>query len=162
MTSFGEELKRERELREISLREIAERTKINLRYLEALEVNQFEHLPGGVYNRNFVRAYSECIGVDPEPMVNAYLLEERAQQGKQSRDKTLRRPAPEDRPTRGASFPPQQRVAGSLLRWVLLLVLLAALIGGVFWMIKLVSAIRPATEQGAVKNDLTEKGAFRG
>ena len=80
MSSFGEELKRERELREISLREISEATKVNLRYLDALERNDFERLPGGVFNKGFVRAYAEYIGVDPETMVNAYLLEERGQQ----------------------------------------------------------------------------------
>lgn len=79
MLSFGAELRRERELREITLREVAEATKINLRYLEALEQNDFEHLPGGVFNRGFVRAYCQFIGVDPETMINAYILEERAQ-----------------------------------------------------------------------------------
>ena len=79
MPSFGEELRRERELRQISLREISEATKINIRYLEALERNDFRHLPGGVFNKGFVRAYSEFIGVDPEAMVNAYLLEEQEQ-----------------------------------------------------------------------------------
>jgi len=80
VSSFGEELKRERELREITLREISEATKISLRYLDALERNDFERLPGGVFNKGFVRAYAEYIGVDPETMVNAYLLEERGQQ----------------------------------------------------------------------------------
>ena len=77
--SFGEELRRERELRHISLREIAQATKIDLRRLEALEQNDFSRLPGGLYNRGFVRAYCDHIGVDAESMVNAYLLEERSQ-----------------------------------------------------------------------------------
>ena len=79
MSTFGEELRRERKLRRIALREVAEATKINLRYLEALERNDFQHLPGGVFNRGFVRAYAQYIGVDPDGMVNAYLLEEQAQ-----------------------------------------------------------------------------------
>ena len=79
MSSFGEELRRERELRQITLREISESTKINVRYLEALERNDFKHLPGGVFNKGFVRAFAQFIGVDPEAMVNAYLLEESAQ-----------------------------------------------------------------------------------
>jgi cytoskeletal protein RodZ len=79
--SFGEEIRRERELRQISLREVAHATKINLRYLEAMERNDFAYLPGGLFNRAFVRAYSEHIGVDSETMVNAYLLEEQAQAG---------------------------------------------------------------------------------
>ena len=79
MSSFGEDLKRERELRKISLREIAESTKINVRYLDALENNDFKRLPGGVFNKGFVRAFAQHIGVDEEAMVNAYLLEEQAQ-----------------------------------------------------------------------------------
>jgi cytoskeletal protein RodZ len=76
--SFGEELKRERELREISLREVSEATKISLRYLEALERNDFKNLPGGVFNRGFVRAYSQFIGIDPDSMVDAYMQAETA------------------------------------------------------------------------------------
>ncbi len=79
MSSFGEDLKRERELRKISLREIAEATKINARYLDALENNDFKRLPGGVFNKGFVRAFAQHIGVDEEVMVNAYLLEQQAQ-----------------------------------------------------------------------------------
>ncbi|MEK7798987.1 MAG: helix-turn-helix domain-containing protein, partial [Acidobacteriota bacterium] len=75
MASFGETLKRERELREISLRQIAEATKINIRYLQALEENRFDVLPGGLFNKGFIRAYSHFIGIDSEAMVNSYLQE---------------------------------------------------------------------------------------
>jgi cytoskeletal protein RodZ len=79
MSSFGETLKRERELRQISLREISEATKISLRYLDALEKDDFRHLPGGVFNKGFVKAYAQFIGIDPEAMAMAYLEEERRQ-----------------------------------------------------------------------------------
>lgn len=85
MASFGETLKRERELRQISLREIAEATKINLRYLDALERDDFRHLPGGVFNKGFVRAYAQFIGIDPETMVTAYLEEDGRQQSRAAR-----------------------------------------------------------------------------
>ena len=75
MASFGESLKRERELREISLREIADATKINIRYLEALEQNRFDTLPGGVFNKGFIRAYARFIGVEGETLVDSYLQE---------------------------------------------------------------------------------------
>jgi hypothetical protein len=75
MASFGETLKRERELREISLRQIAEATKISIRFLEALEENRFDVLPGGLFNKGFIRAYSRFIGIDGEAMVNSYLQE---------------------------------------------------------------------------------------
>lgn len=75
MASFGETLRRERELRGIELREVSDATKIPLRYLEALERNDFTFLPGGVHTRNFVRLCSQYIGADDNEMVNAYLYE---------------------------------------------------------------------------------------
>ena len=75
MASFGETLKRERELREITLREISDATKVNIRYLEALEQNRFEVLPGGLFNKGFIRAYATYVGLDCEEMVHAYLDE---------------------------------------------------------------------------------------
>jgi len=93
MSSFGEELRRERELRQISLREISESTKINVRYLDALERNEFKHLPGGVFNKGFVRAFAQYIGVDPESMVNSYLLEESAQAREAAQSGDVLRPA---------------------------------------------------------------------
>lgn len=93
MSSFGETLRRERELRQISLREIAEATKINLRYLDALERDDFRHLPGGVFNKGFVRAYAQFIGIDPESMVTAYLDEDRRQQARVARTNPLPQPA---------------------------------------------------------------------
>lgn len=80
MASFGEELRRQRELRAVSLREISDATKINIRFLEALEGNDFKHLPGGQFNKGFIRAYARHIGISPEEMVESYLLELRGQE----------------------------------------------------------------------------------
>ena len=55
MASFGENLRRERELRGVGLREIAEATKISTRFLEAIEEDRLEILPGGMFPRSFVR-----------------------------------------------------------------------------------------------------------
>jgi len=75
MANFGETLKRERELRKISLREVSEATKIGLRYLEAMEENRFDQLPGGLFNKGFIRAYAKFIGLDGETLVNVYLYD---------------------------------------------------------------------------------------
>jgi len=75
MISIGEELKREREFREISLRDISDATKINIRMLEAIEKDRFESLPGGIFNRNFIRAYAEFIGLDPEVIIRKYIVQ---------------------------------------------------------------------------------------
>jgi cytoskeletal protein RodZ len=75
MASFGEILKRERELRGISLREISEATKISIRHLDALEDSRIADLPGGLFNKGFIRAYALHVGIDPDEMVNNYLYD---------------------------------------------------------------------------------------
>ena len=69
MSSFGEKLKRERELRGISLREIADGTKISVRFLQALEEDRVEALPGGLFPRAFARQYALFLGLDAERIV---------------------------------------------------------------------------------------------
>ncbi|MEE9218573.1 MAG: RodZ domain-containing protein [Acidobacteriota bacterium] len=78
--SFGDELRCERELRQITLREVAEATKINLRFLEALENNDFDVLPGGIFTRGFIKSYARHIGLNEEAMINAFLMELKQQQ----------------------------------------------------------------------------------
>jgi cytoskeleton protein RodZ len=66
MTFSGDRLRQERELRGISLREVSDATKISVRFLEAIEQDRFEILPGGVFPRAFVKQYAEQIGLDGE------------------------------------------------------------------------------------------------
>jgi len=72
LATFGEELKREREIRGISLKEIADETKISKRFLEALERNDHKTLPAPVFTRGFVRQYARYLGLNSEDMVNRY------------------------------------------------------------------------------------------
>jgi len=152
MATFGEELRRERELRDISLREIAESTKINLRFLRALEDNDFKHLPGGQFTKGFVRAYARHIGVDDEAMVNAYLYEvERQRRDAQRRGAAIGMSKVE---ARAAAATPRRRRT-----WLLLAGVLAA--GGLLAALLLVwpgwlratapapTAERPTTDDGA-------------
>src|SRR5512137_806974 len=71
---FGERLKRERELREVSLEEVAKSTRIGSRFLEALENEQWERLPGGIFNRGFVRAIAHYLGLSEEDLLSEYDL----------------------------------------------------------------------------------------
>jgi cytoskeleton protein RodZ len=73
--TFGEELRRERLIRDVSLEEISNATKISIRLLSALESSDISRLPAPVYSRGFIRAYSRHLGLDPEEMVNAYLAD---------------------------------------------------------------------------------------
>jgi transcriptional regulator with XRE-family HTH domain len=72
--TFGERLKRERELREVSLEEIAKGTRIAERFLEALENEQWEKLPGGVFGRGFVRSIARYLGLSEENLLSEYDL----------------------------------------------------------------------------------------
>jgi cytoskeleton protein RodZ len=72
--TFGERLKRERELREVSLDEVAKATRIARRFLEALEDEQWEKLPGGVFGRGFVRSIARYLGLSEENLLSEYDL----------------------------------------------------------------------------------------
>jgi cytoskeleton protein RodZ len=72
--TFGESLKREREMRGVTLEEIASATRIAERFLRAIENDQWELLPGGVFNRGFVRAMARYLGLDEENIVAEYTL----------------------------------------------------------------------------------------
>lgn len=72
MGSFGDKLRREREMRGVTLDEIAESTKIRRSHLEALEKEDFRDLPGGVFNKGFVRSYARFIGIDEDQAVADY------------------------------------------------------------------------------------------
>lgn len=72
MGAFGDRLRREREMRGITLDEITESTKISRRHLEALEGEHFDQLPGGVFNKGFVRAYARFLGIDEDRAVADY------------------------------------------------------------------------------------------
>jgi cytoskeletal protein RodZ len=68
-------MKRAREERGVSLRKIADSTKISVGFLEALERNDIGRLPGGIFSRSFVRSYASEIGVDPEQAVRDFIVQ---------------------------------------------------------------------------------------
>jgi len=72
--TFGERLKRERELREVTVDEICSATRIAPKFLEALENEQWEKLPGGVFGRGFVRIIARYLGLSEENLLSEYDL----------------------------------------------------------------------------------------
>jgi cytoskeleton protein RodZ len=73
MGSFGHDLKKAREAKSVTLETIAAATKITTRYLQAVEQEQFDKLPGGVFRRSIVRSYARAAGLDEETWVKRYL-----------------------------------------------------------------------------------------
>ena len=72
---FGSRMRHIREQRGVSLRQIAQTTKLSVSALEALERNDISRLPGGIFSRAFVRSYAAEIGVDPEDTVRDFLVQ---------------------------------------------------------------------------------------
>ena len=70
--TIGERLRLAREERGIPLREISDHTRISVRYLEAIEANEYKRLPGGIFNRSFVRAYARYVGLDEKEAIESY------------------------------------------------------------------------------------------
>jgi len=70
--TIGEKLRLAREARGIALRDISEQTRISIRYLEAIETDDFKRLPGGIFNRSFIRAYAKFIGFDEHNALEDY------------------------------------------------------------------------------------------
>lgn len=72
---FGSKLREARERRGITLREIANTTKISMSVLEALERNDISRLPGGIFSRAFVRSYAVVVGLEPEPLIREFMAQ---------------------------------------------------------------------------------------
>src|SRR2546423_7455172 len=121
MSDFGGKLRLARERRGISLRQIADSTKISIAALEALERNDVSKLPGGIFSRAFVRAYAVEVGLDPDETVREFL----------DRFHTAAAPAvatsattPDDE----SNFESQQRIASVLLKLLLISIPLIVLV----------------------------------
>lgn len=117
MTDFGAQLREARERRGITLRQIANTTKISVAVLEALERNDVSKLPGGIFGRAFVRSYAIEVGLDPDETVRAFLERFDAEPV----TPIARRPLTEEE----SSFDSQQRMAGVLLKLFLVSVPIA-------------------------------------
>ena len=119
MGAFGEKLRKQRELRGIELDAISNTTKISTRMLRALEDERFDQLPGGVFNKGFVRAYARQVGLDEQETVADYLAAARERQIEQrshsdvadfsppaEKPAPVAAPEPRDNVVPSASLPP--------------------------------------------------------
>jgi cytoskeleton protein RodZ len=117
--TFGERLKRERELREVTLDEVSTATRISARFLEALENEDWPRLPGGVFGRGFVRSIARYLGLSEESLLSEYDLA-------RGENANPAPPKPEER----IPSPPKWIPIAIVLAILLLLVLL--IVGGVY------------------------------
>jgi cytoskeleton protein RodZ len=139
LASFGEELRREREIRGISLKEIADATKISKRFLEAIERNDHKTLPAPVFTRGFVREYARYLGLSSEEMVNRYNFaavgDDRIEQSAHLERLTTPQapPIPRKKPPVKGIPPPYARVDRNVY---ILIIVVVALAGVSYWALK--------------------------
>lgn len=106
MGEFGDKFRKTREAKKISLDDVSKVTKIGSRMLQAIEQEHFDQLPGGVFNKGFIRAYAKHLGLSEEEAITSYLACLRqAQLDAQAGWDPQARPAP---PDKGAPAAPQQ------------------------------------------------------
>jgi len=144
--TFGEHLKREREMRGVSLDEIAAATRIAPRFLRAIEDEEWDELPGGVFNRGFVRAVAHYLGLDEESIVAEYGMVAGVRQSV---------------PVWTGS-PPAVAPNQPWLAWILAAVIAIALIAGGIVGIRRISAWRAARRAGQMEVPMEVPGEFPG
>ena len=122
MASIGQELKRERELRGISLEEIADTTKINIRFLSALEEDRLDLLPEQFFTRGIIRTYAKYLGLDEQNSLNTYLEGMQIQETQVTSDEEKNPEVSEE----AESSPKEKKI--SLLFALMVLVLIAIIV----------------------------------
>src|SRR2546430_2925923 len=117
--TFGERLKRERELREVTLDEVSKSTRISARFLQALENEDWPKLPGGVFGRGFVRTIARYLGLSEESLLAEYDMA-------RGESALASLPKPEER----IPSPPKWIPIAAVV--VILLLLIAFIFGGIY------------------------------
>ncbi|HET9766710.1 MAG TPA: helix-turn-helix domain-containing protein, partial [Thermoanaerobaculia bacterium] len=141
--SFGSWLRQQREIRNITLREISDNTKIGLRYLEALEDDRFEVLPAAIFAKGFLREYAKYVGLDPDEVVNFYLTAEQRHRAERGGDDASGVVPLSSSGTVAAA-------RGLPLGWILLVAAIIALVLvvlGIVWAVRRNRAERPPEPQ---------------
>ena len=71
-STLGEKLRQAREERGISISEVAEQTRISSLYLKSIEEDNYKPLPGGIFNKGFIKSYAKYVGVDEQEALQDY------------------------------------------------------------------------------------------
>ncbi len=84
--SLGEKLRQAREEQDITISEVAEQTRISALYLEAIENDDYRTLPGGIFNKGFVKSFAKYVGVDEQEALQDYASIISSQEGAENSD----------------------------------------------------------------------------
>ena len=90
--TLGEKLRQAREERGVTITEVAEQTRISPHYIELIEQDDYRTLPGGIFNKGFIKSYAKYVGVDESEALQDYSRLITAQTGDASDDPKTYRP----------------------------------------------------------------------
>ncbi|HVF51791.1 MAG TPA: helix-turn-helix domain-containing protein [Pyrinomonadaceae bacterium] len=141
--TLGQQLRRAREQRGVSLREISDQTRISMRHLEAIEADDYKHLPGGIFNRSFIKSYARIIRFDEREALDAYART--AQEHGETPDEVATSPTRSRIYMDGEST--RSPLVTALLSAVILGLLILVVYAGLHWYRR--------TEVGALKSNAT-------
>src|ERR1044072_5159384 len=154
--TIGEQLRLAREDRGIPLREISDQTRISVHYLEAIESNDYKRLPGGIFNRSFVKAYAKYVGYDEKEAIDGYARYMR-ESGNPIEDVVTT-------PLQSKVYTDAPATRSPLLTVVLAIVILAALtaaaLGVVHWVQKRASITQHLGDVAIAATDFQRAGVY--
>ncbi|MGM0445724.1 MAG: helix-turn-helix domain-containing protein, partial [Bacillota bacterium] len=75
--SVGSRLKKARKSLNLSIEDIRDKSKIKKNYLQAIENDDFDRLPGEVYTKVYIRGYAKIVGLDPQEILAEYVNEKK-------------------------------------------------------------------------------------
>jgi cytoskeleton protein RodZ len=119
--NLGKKLREAREHRGVSLRQIADSTKIAVSILDALERNDISRLPGGIFGRAFVRSFASEVGLDPETTIQEFITQF-------PQDSVTVGHPPSERTGDNGALESERRMASTFLRLIGLSIPIAALV----------------------------------
>ena len=90
--TLGEKLREAREERGISLTEVAEQTRISPHYIESIERDDYKPLPGGIFNKGFIKSFAKYVGVNEQEALLDYAQAISANEGTDEQDLKVYKP----------------------------------------------------------------------
>lgn len=140
-TSLGEKLRRAREEQGISISEIAEQTRISPHYLESIEKDDFKILPGGIFNKGFIKAFARYVGVSEAEALQDYVQAIGEGNEPESEGPKVYRPEVLTDDRAGPSMAPTVIFA---------VIILALMTGGILFVVKYFQGSGPVSNQAAL------------
>ncbi len=128
--TLGEKLREAREERGISLTEVAEETRISPHYIQSIELDDYKPLPGGIFNKGFIKSFAKYVGVDEQEALADYSLAIAAKEGSDEADLKVYKPEVLTDDTSRSMIP----------TIIIAVIILGLMTGGILWGVKYLKA----------------------